>query len=450
MIVMSIVVLASCNKENKEVDYTVISGTVSNVGELNKMMIRGGNDFKKEITLDSNGAFSDTLHVDNGYYALIMGRDGMYLYLQKGDNLKISTDANNFSGALKYESGNTKLVNEYLMNKSKEKQEVMRKLGGSQIFMMPEERFLKVMDSIKNIDLNILKAAKNLPSDFVNIESKKIKYEYLQNVVMYPRYYEYFNKGAKLEPTENLNKIISSIDYKNSEDYNRLSIYRQMVLSHFISEFRKDGADKKAVIASIKETGIKKLSKDFAATMVEEISPSTPELGKVVELIEMLTDDTEILGVLKDKMAQVEKLSAGKKSAIFNYESIDGKKVSLEDLKGNLVYVDVWATWCGPCKREIPFLQKLEKAYHGKAMKFVSISVDTDKNAWTKMVKDKNMSGIQLFADGNWKADFVTAYGIRSIPRFILIDKEGNIISADAPRPSSGEELTKLLDENIK
>ena len=141
----------------------------------------------------------------------------------------------------------------------------------------------------------------------------------------------------------------------------------------------------------------------------------------------------------------------GTVSPSFKYENHKGGFTSLEDLKGKYVYIDVWATWCGPCRQEIPFLQKTEEAYHGKNIEFVSISVDEQKNheKWKQFVKDKNLGGIQLLADKDWKSDFVQGFKINGIPRFILISPEGKIVSADAPRPSSSD-LVTLLDSLVK
>ncbi|WP_276979907.1 TlpA disulfide reductase family protein, partial [Flavobacterium filum] len=132
----------------------------------------------------------------------------------------------------------------------------------------------------------------------------------------------------------------------------------------------------------------------------------------------------------------------------FEYENINGGKTSLESLKGKFVYIDVWATWCGPCIGEIPALKAVEKEYHGKNIEFVSISIDDKKDVekWKKMVADKELKGIQLFADNDWKSDFVKNYAIDGIPRFILIDTEGKIVNADAPRPSDAK-LKDLLKE---
>lgn len=138
-------------------------------------------------------------------------------------------------------------------------------------------------------------------------------------------------------------------------------------------------------------------------------------------------------------------------SPSFDYENHKGEKTKLEDFKGKYVYIDVWATWCGPCRAEIPSLKKMEEMYHDKNIVFVSISVDVDKDheKWKNFVSEKQLGGVQLFADKNWNSDFMLSYGINSIPRFILIDPNGKVVKGNALRPSSPqlkEELDKLLN----
>ncbi|PRZ28153.1 TlpA family protein disulfide reductase [Flavobacterium granuli] len=144
-------------------------------------------------------------------------------------------------------------------------------------------------------------------------------------------------------------------------------------------------------------------------------------------------------------------LGAGMPSPEFNnYINYKGGKTSLKDLRGSYVFIDVWATWCGPCKYEMPFIGKVEKEFHGKNIKFVSISVDRlkDEQKWRDMIKAQGLSGIQLLADKEIDSKFIASYYIQGIPRFILLDKEGKIINADTPRPSEPEltELLKSLD----
>jgi thiol-disulfide isomerase/thioredoxin len=188
-----------------------------------------------------------------------------------------------------------------------------------------------------------------------------------------------------------------------------------------------------------------KQTADIAVLEKGKYDPSFIALQKKAMGMELFQMKMEF----KNKQAQLKLNNAP--SPTFNYVNIDGKKTKLEDLRGKYVYIDVWATWCGPCRGEIPFLAKVEEKYKEKNIAFVSISVDEDKDfdKWKKFVSDKQLGGIQLFADKNWNSEFITAFGINSIPRFILIDPKGVVVNSDADRPSDPklqEKLDSLLN----
>jgi thiol-disulfide isomerase/thioredoxin len=126
-----------------------------------------------------------------------------------------------------------------------------------------------------------------------------------------------------------------------------------------------------------------------------------------------------------------------------------GKNIRFADLKGKALYIDVWATWCGPCKREIPMLKELEAAYHGKDIEFVSISTDKDIEAWKAFIVKENLGGLQVHQSENFDLTISKHFIVNSIPRFILIDADGKIVSADAPRPSSGTVIRSLIDTTL-
>lgn len=117
--------------------------------------------------------------------------------------------------------------------------------------------------------------------------------------------------------------------------------------------------------------------------------------------------------------------------------------MDFSSFKGSYVYVDLWASWCGPCIREIPYLKELEKGLGNKQVKFVSISLDTRQEAWKKKMKELDLHGYQLFDSGNGLSK---ALNISGIPRFLIYDKEGKLYMKDAPRPSKGLQLKELLE----
>lgn len=198
------------------------------------------------------------------------------------------------------------------------------------------------------------------------------------------------------------------------------------------------------LLASSPEDFNKKISEkqnaEMAALEKGNFDPAFVELqkkGMQQELFEMKM-------YFKQKQEQTKLNNA--QSPSFDFENYAGGKTKLEDLRGKYVYIDVWATWCGPCRGEIPSLQKVEEKYHDKKIAFVSISVDVQKDhdKWKNFVKEKSLGGIQLFADKDWNSDFTKAFGINSIPRFILIDPNGKVVSADELRPSDPKFQEKL------
>ena len=130
----------------------------------------------------------------------------------------------------------------------------------------------------------------------------------------------------------------------------------------------------------------------------------------------------------------------------FCFADNKGGKVRLADLRGKFVYIDLWATWCGPCKGEMPALLALEKQFEGKDILFVSLSVDTNKHVelWKKTITQMGLGGIQLHLGEQW--DWLKTFmpSSMSVPRFILLDREGRIIDAHAPRPSDKTIATRL------
>ncbi|WP_320816188.1 TlpA disulfide reductase family protein [Flavobacterium sp.] len=267
-----------------------------------------------------------------------------------------------------------------------------------------EEGFYQMYDGKMYVQLYL----KNGYDLVLNMDAKK---EY-QSIT-------YKGKGAD----ENNFWIKSLIDSQNY-DYKTLLSSEEKVFSKLFEERKVE------VLASLKG---KSLDKIFA----DNYSKETEQSLNGLKAYYMQT-------------LEAKKLS-GSMSPDFNFENLKGGTTSLADLKGKYIYIDVWATWCGPCIAEIPFLKEVEKKYEGKNILFVSLSIDrvSDREKWSKFITEKELSGIQLLAEADWKSKFVQDYKINGIPRFILVGPNGEIVNADAPRPSSPS-LIELFDNILK
>ena len=134
----------------------------------------------------------------------------------------------------------------------------------------------------------------------------------------------------------------------------------------------------------------------------------------------------------------------------FEMTDVNGKKCHLSDFKGKAVYIDVWATWCGPCCMEIPYMEKLVKHYaKNKKIEFLSISLDENQKKWKKKLAADKPEWKQFICPDNFQSTLCQEYDIDGIPRFLFFDKKGRIISLDAPRPSSSK-IIEYINQHIK
>lgn len=253
----------------------------------------------------------------------------------------------------------------------------------------------------------------------------------------------FLDKGYKLNiETDAKNISILNFDGKGKETNNFLvaSNKEYKALSRNYNKlYQLDTLSLNKEIASIKDRLIilyadKKVDKDIAKKIENQFE--------------------KVFVKLKDKTKRTSKrntrqggLKAGDIAPQFhNLENYNGGTTSMEDLKGKYIYIDVWATWCGPCRAQIPALKVLEEEYRDKNIEFVSISSDRPKSydRWRRMIEREEMKGIQLYM-GNDKS-FMRDFGIRGIPRFIFIDPEGKIVRSSAPRPSQTKQVKKMFD----
>jgi thiol-disulfide isomerase/thioredoxin len=134
-------------------------------------------------------------------------------------------------------------------------------------------------------------------------------------------------------------------------------------------------------------------------------------------------------------------------------QDASSRVVDFKDItnKSKVTYIDFWASWCGPCKGEMPSSQALREEYAAKGVNFVYISLDEDKDAWASANKNFALPDSHSFVLPNPStSEITTKFNISSIPRYVLMDEKGNIVDDNAPRPSEIERIKESLNKMLK
>ena len=444
--------LMACQDEPK-IDYVVLSGTVSNTNA--KTVNIEHRDYNHKIELKEGGAFSDTLFIEeNGFHSFQLGRNSTVMYLKKGDNLNMTADVKTFAESLSY-TGEGSVENNYMAAKMVGKAETNNFV---QFYSQEEPEFKSAIAKLKSDNEERLNALENADETFVSLESQNLVYDEYEYLNTYVQRHGYYTKKENFEPSEGfIPDALENMSFDDATAYKSSSAYKNLAIQTTLDDLFLPIQDQLPNVApeqlgmmnDIKIPELKDDIVEFVGSFI--VSPGNENMESVYNFMSGLVSSEKVKTKLTEVYEKNKNLVKGKPSPEFlNYENHKGGQTSLADLKGKYVYVDVWATWCGPCIREIPSLKKVEEQFHNENIEFVSTSIDElgSRDKWFDMVNDKELGGMQLMADNAWQSDFVQAYGIDGIPRFILIDPDGNIVSADAPRPSNPK-LIELLESEL-
>jgi thiol-disulfide isomerase/thioredoxin len=408
---------------------------VDNFSELQHML---PDSYNPVISLDKDSSFNIAIPVTEPTY-FRLGRNK--LYLSPGDNMEVVIDLAKPDHAVF--RGNGWEANNYL------RQTLFPKAGsyleaGRNLKATPSETLQYILEKANERE-NELAQLKGVSDEFKRLESARIKADILMSISMTPIYVKFKNQKDTTDFQKTYideflsisNPIKDSLlQHFTDTSFLQVEVYREICNSLILDEtvnpktlqvFRDYENGFSLAFDKIKPLNDKALLPSYA------LSVDSIQTKKYRDVLKLL---------IAEKM----KFGNGDTAIDLIMRKTDGTSTSLSSLKGKLIYIDIWATWCGPCMAEMPSLELLKKKYEGNQdIAIVSLSIDDTDSIWLKNLKSRLPGGIQ------WRIDRanLSDYQVQTIPRYILIDQQFKVIDFNAGMPSE-KALHEKLDMLLK
>lgn len=409
--------------------------------------------------IDKNGTFSMSFSWEKPLPAQLGDEtQASPLFLSPGYDLQVTFDSERMKESIAF-TGKGAEVNAYLAHKTLHVRPFY-----SNLFKMPEPVFTATIDSSHAAELSLLNDwFKNNPKKdaatetFIRFETAEINYSWGGRKLMYPGSYAYYtNQQAPLQlagtyydfmkqlPVDNPDAITSTAYLAYLETYTYDKVEKKLRLA-------PDANRADEVFALINAEFRGETREYLYAKWIYALAVTFNDVqgaSTYLDRYKTFATNKVYVSVLDRAIGFLGALLPGRTAPDFLARDLEGKPRKLSDYRGSLVYVDVWASWCGPCLREIPYMEKLQEELKGKKITFLVVSVDENQDAWKNTIKARNIGGTHLVSNGSPDSDVSSLYRINGIPHYIIIDKDGKIVNSNARRPSQGvrEDLEKLLN----
>ena len=417
-----------------------IKGTVKNfssqimIEDLSDMQYLLPPDPTRIFIAGDDGSFRITFKLSAPNY-FRLGRN--ILYLSPGDNLIFFID-NNAPSKAQF-TGKGSQANLYLRETPFPKAGSYMEAGRNAKPTAKETvDYILAKSASRKAELD---AVTGVSAEFKRLEAARIKADTINSLFggRISFYQPKIAKDALAKYADEYNALSQAAINDLSRDFVDASLM-DLVVYRDIAESLVRGSKKKSDIEKIEEWF-------KASSIIETIS-------RIANKAELTKYDAEISAIqtiqyrnaLKQRLDGLRKFGKGDAAVNFTAVDINGKPADLSTLKGKVIYLDLWATWCGPCTQEMPFYEKLRQKYKDNAnIAFVSLSIDDNTALWQKSVSGRKADGNQWLISRNKLLD----YNVVTVPRTIIIDRDFKIANLNAPVPSS-KDTEKIIEELLR
>lgn len=426
-------------------------------------------DFSMHVVnekLDKNGNFLVTLPLPHNYTLITIqnGEQATELYASPGDKLAFTVDAADFDNTVKYTGIGMKPTVANFMAKYVLTYGLIDNFHSAANKLNAKEpaEFEKAITELVQRELNFLvENSAGLPQSFIEYWNAYYEYSKYNKMLSYPVMHEIVKKKSYEVgeiPLENY-EVAKKVPAKFNDEFMYILPYRNYIDDYYDELITIESKNKPATKENVPYTHHDKmleLSRQHMPVNSEEYVFANhihtyirhAPLSRTEQLYNTFNtryNDSKYTKYLSAMIEQKKRLSVGAPAIDFTVYDADGNKVKLSELKGKVVYIDFWASWCGPCIAQFKHTKKIKEHFAGKDVVFVYVSIDEDADAWEKAKEKYELSGLHTRVDG-WKADVAEVYGVRGIPAYFLVDREGKFAAEDTPRPSNSEKLIEAIE----
>ena len=225
----------------------------------------------------------------------------------------------------------------------------------------------------------------------------------------------------------------------------------QQIVKDIVAGYQSQYNETDSYVNSRLLESIKANKKDISVLMFLDMFPRDQNAALHEEVITALHETYPEHPIVKERWGIMHspayKTSVGAMAPELAFKDPDGKIRKLSDLKGKVVLIDFWASWCGPCRRENPNVRRIYGLYHDKGFEIYSVSLDRDAASWRRAISDDKLIWPNHVSDlKQWQSEGAAIYGVRSIPATFLLDREGRIVAKDL----RGEALEKAVKQLVE
>jgi len=465
VIILSLAILAACSRP-AETTTIKLSGVVENANAdpIEFVFYRDYTNNHREIISivpDEQNQFSVEFEMSEAAMGTLRhGRTNIQLFLEPGDVLEINADANNWLETIAF-SGKAAAVNNFFVAFQRD---LLPGLGNS--FMnsaaanLSPEAFVVTIDSVATLKLGFMAGfpeSNKLTAAFLAWFETEVLYDKYTRLLSYPAMHQRFNSLEKLpELPENYYAFLEDPDLFDGSRLNN-ETYVNFLLA-YLGFCAVDHRDRFGADASVNELNFALAGELIAGesgyylqaiSINREFNYGSLDKARVLYEKFIKTSDSDDLKERVTKTWEgIQALMPGNPAPDFTMTDINGNEVSLSDFHGKVVYLKFWASWCGPCMRQVPPAAELKKRLADQQdLVFLYVSIDTDLNAWRSAVERNNITGVHFQTPGRERG-VPTLYQVKWIPTFFIIGKDGNIFENRPPQPADpnvDEMLLKAL-----